>query len=118
MYLGVEVDGGRHLWRQRFPRGEPEQITWGPTEEEGVTATPDGRSLITSFGMRQSAVWIRDGRGERAISSEGYVPDINQAGLFGSLPRFSRDGKSIFYLGRASPQAAMELRRTDLESGN
>src|SRR4051794_8633381 len=89
MYLGVEVDGGRHLWRQRFPRGEPEQITWGPTEEEGVTATPDGRSLITSFGMRQSAVWIRDGRGERAISSEGYVPDINQAGLFGSLPRFS-----------------------------
>jgi DNA-binding winged helix-turn-helix (wHTH) protein/Tol biopolymer transport system component len=117
MYLGVEVDGGHHLWRQRFPKGEPEQITSGPTEEEGVAVAPDGRSLITSIGMRQSAVWIRDANGERAITSEGYVPPIIQAGLFGALPRFSRDGKSLFYLGRLSPQAAIELWKIDLESG-
>ena len=36
MYFGVEVDGNHHLWRQRFPDGQPEQITSGPTEEEGV----------------------------------------------------------------------------------
>jgi Tol biopolymer transport system component len=115
MYFGVEVDAGHHLWRQRFPKGEPEQITSGPTEEDGVAVSPDGRSLITSIGMRQSAVWIRDERGERAVSSEGYVPPVIQAGLFGALPKFARDGKSLFYLRRASPEATMELWRMDLE---
>lgn len=114
MYFGVEVQGTNHLWRQRFPKGEPEQITSGPTEEEGVAVAPDGRSLITSIGMRQSAVWIRDARGVRAISSEGYVPP----GSFGALPKFSDDGKSLFFLRRSSPEAAIELWRTDLESGN
>ena len=64
MYLGVEVQGTNHLWRQRFPKGEPEQITSGLTEEEGVAIAPDGRSLITSVGMRQTAVWVRDSQGE------------------------------------------------------
>ena len=74
MYFGVEVDGSHHLWRQRFPDGQPEQITSGPTEEDGVAVAPDGRSLITSIGMRQSAVWIHDARGDRPLSSQGYVP--------------------------------------------
>jgi Tol biopolymer transport system component len=117
MYFGVEVEGGQHLWRQRFPKGEPEQITSGPTEEEGVAVAPDGRSLITSVGMRQSAVWIRDARGERAVSTEGYAPPAWQAGRFGALPRFSRDGRSLFYLRRTSPEAAIELWSMDLESG-
>ena len=43
-----------------FPWVEPEQITSGPTEEDGLAVAPDGRSLITSIGMRQSAVWIHD----------------------------------------------------------
>jgi hypothetical protein len=51
MYFGVELEGNHHLWRQRFPKGEPEQITSGPTEEEGLALAPDGRSLITSIGM-------------------------------------------------------------------
>ncbi len=117
MYLGVEAEGGRHLWRQRFPKGKPEQITFGPTEEEGVAVAPDGRSLITSIGMHQSAVWIRDARGERPLSSQGYVPTANQSGLFGSRPRFSREGRSVYYLRRASPGAPVELWKSDLESG-
>ena len=40
MYLNVEVEGSTHLWRQRWreraPDGNPEQITFGPTEEEGL----------------------------------------------------------------------------------
>ena len=72
MYFGAELEGNHHLWRQRFPKGEPEQITSGPTEEAGVAVAPDGRSLITSIGMRQSAVWIHDAQGERAISSERH----------------------------------------------
>jgi hypothetical protein len=117
MYLGVEIAGNHHLWRQRFPHGDPEQITTGPMEAEGVAVAPDGKSLITSIGMRQSAVWLRDGRSDRAISSEGYVPTIVQSGLFGTRPTFSRDGSSLFYLRRASPEAAIELWKTDLKSG-
>jgi hypothetical protein len=117
MFFGAEVDGSNHLWRQRFPNGQPEQITFGPTEEEGVAVPSDGRSLITSIGLRLGAVWIRDERGERAISSQGYTPTINQTGLFGALPKFSRDSKSLFYLRRPSPETAIELWRVNLESG-
>ncbi len=113
MYFGVELDG-HHLWRQRFPNGQPEQITSGPTEEEGVAVTADGRSLITSIGMRQSAVWIHDARGDRPLSSQGYVPDPDTTGLLGSVPRFSRDGKSLFYLKSDSPGGPTELWRTDV----
>ena len=42
MYFSVEVQNSRHLWRQRFPSGAPEQITSGATEEEGVAVAPDG----------------------------------------------------------------------------
>ncbi|HSR08681.1 MAG TPA: hypothetical protein VLM42_16130 [Bryobacteraceae bacterium] len=35
MYFGVAVSGARHLWRQRFPDGAAEQITFGPAEEPG-----------------------------------------------------------------------------------
>ncbi|HYR90794.1 MAG TPA: hypothetical protein VE422_42420, partial [Terriglobia bacterium] len=116
MYFGVEVDGNHHLWRQRFPDGQPEQITSGPTEEDGVAVAPDGRSLITSIGMRQSAVWIHDARGDRPLSSQGDVPHPETNGLSGSVPIFSRDGKSLFYLKSESPGTPTELWRTDVAS--
>ena len=50
MYFSAQVEGSSHLWRQKFPNGAPEQITFGPTEEEGVAVAPDGRSLVTSVG--------------------------------------------------------------------
>jgi DNA-binding winged helix-turn-helix (wHTH) protein/Tol biopolymer transport system component len=116
MYFGVEVEGKHHLWRQRFPAGKPQQITTGPTEEDGIAVAVDGRSLITSVGMRQSAVWIHDARGDRPLSSEGYVLHPETSSLSGSLPTFSRDGRSLFYLRSESPGAAIELWRTDLIS--
>jgi len=88
MYFGAVVGGASHFWRQRFPDGAPEQITFGPLEEEGIAVAPDGRSLVTSIGMRRSAVWIHDAAGERAIVSEGYA----------TAPRLSRDGTRVFYL--------------------
>jgi DNA-binding winged helix-turn-helix (wHTH) protein/Tol biopolymer transport system component len=115
MYFGAEVGGNHHLWRQRFPNGEPEQITFGPTEEDGVAVAPDGRSLITSIGMPESAVWIHDTRGERPLTSEGHV--TSRLGWWTSSLTFSSDGKSLFYLlRRESREAASELWRTDLES--
>jgi serine/threonine protein kinase len=108
MYFSVIVGGSSHLWRQRFPDGTPEQLTYGPTEEEGVTVAPDGRSLVTSLGIRRSAIWMRDAAGERAITSEGFA----------RRPRLSRDGTRVFYLlqqDSSSPSA--ELRSVDLRSG-
>jgi hypothetical protein len=124
MYFGAEMDGNHHLWRQRFPAGQPEQITSGPTEEDGVAVAPDGRSLITSIGLEESAVWIRDNRGDRPLSSEGHVApmpaSLSQVTnyLATSSARFSADGKFLFYLMRHdSPGSSSELWRRDLESG-
>jgi eukaryotic-like serine/threonine-protein kinase len=116
MYFGAAVGGSSHLWRQKFPDGTPEQLTFGPSEEEGVALAPDGRSLVTSVGTRRSAIWIHNAAGEREISSEGYA----------LAPRLSRDGTRVFYLfardlmlsGHASWSAWRgELRSVDLGSG-
>ena len=105
---GWQVGGGSHLWRQRFSGGAPEQITFGPTEEEGVAMAPDGRSLMTAVGIRQSSVWVHDSSGEHSITAEGYAFD----------PRMSGDGKRVYYLmQQKSGSPLSELRVTDLASG-
>jgi hypothetical protein len=110
MYFGVEVEGSHHLWRQAFPEGQPELITHGPTEEDGLAMASDGRSLITSIGLHESALWIHDKRGDRALSSEGYVTPESA--------KFSSDGKLLYYLMRHdSFSSSNELWRRDLESG-
>jgi eukaryotic-like serine/threonine-protein kinase len=115
MYFGVAVEGQHHLWRQRFPNGKPEQITFGPTQEDGLAVAPDGRSLITSIGLEHSVLWIHDQKEDRPVSSEGYV--ISTPGWSTSV-RFSSDGKRLFYLmRRQSAESPSELWRTDLELG-
>jgi len=110
MYLNSSSGGAFHIWRQRFSVGQQEQITSGPTEEEGIAMEPDGRSFITAVGLRRSAVWVHDSDGERQVSSEGYSYD----------PKFTPDGKSLCYrvLRGALPLAdPSELRVVDLKSG-
>ena len=108
MYFSSYVGSSSHLWRQRFPDGTPEQITFGTTEEEGVAASPDGRSLVTSLGIRQSAVWIHDAHGDRPISSEGFA----------YAPQLSADGKRVYYLlNGQSSSPAQELYSMTLASG-
>jgi eukaryotic-like serine/threonine-protein kinase len=112
MYLNVNVDGSTHLWRQqwgqRAPKGDPEQITFGPTEEEGLAVAPDGKSLIASVGVRQSSVWTHDAAGDHAVSLEGPA----------KAPRLSPDGKRLYYLLRkTSSSDVTELWRRDLASG-
>ena len=97
MYLTVDVGNGYHIWRQRFPDGDPEQVTSGATEEDGVAMAPDGRSFVTSVGTVQSSIWMHDARGDRQLTSEGY----STFGILGS-PRsnFSADGRKLYYLVR------------------
>lgn len=109
MYFSVVVDGTSHLWRQRFPDGRPEQITFGATEEVGVAVAPDGQSIVTSVGQRRSAIWIRDATGERPVSIEGVV----------FAPRLSSDGRRLYYLIQENPRDSTftELRSLELTSG-
>jgi eukaryotic-like serine/threonine-protein kinase len=105
MYFSSDSGGAFHTWRQRFPDGQPEQITSGPTEEEGLAMAPDGRSFITAVGLTQSSVWLHDGGGDRQISLEGYA----------FAPRFTPDGKRLLYQVRKV--AASELWVAELDSG-
>jgi Tol biopolymer transport system component len=105
MYFGAEVDGKHHLWRQRFPAGVPEQITSGPTEEDGI-AVYTGWALHNHLD-RDSPERSVDSRCSRGPST-----------LVGRLRAGcgSRDGKWLFYLRRSSQGGATELWRADLES--
>lgn len=112
MYFTVETQGRSHLWSQHFPDGSPEQITFGPTEEEGVAVAPDGHSIITSVGVHESAIWLHDPGGEKPLSSEGEVME----GM--SPPSFSPDGTILYYLlQRGEPGGGAELWRTMVQSG-
>lgn len=110
MYIGAQVAGRYHLWRQLFPDGRPEQITFGSNQEDGIAIAPDGRLLITSISTPQNSIWIHDAHGDRALSTQGYATR--------NLPKFSRDGKRLYYLlRRDSPDSPAELWRADLVSG-
>jgi len=91
MYFSADGGKGFHIWRQRFQSGDPEQITFGATEEEGIAVAPSGRSLITSVGSEQSTVWLHDPAGDHQISSEGYA----------YAPAVSPDGSKEYYLVRS-----------------
>jgi serine/threonine protein kinase/Tol biopolymer transport system component len=111
MYFSSDRGGAFHLWREQFPSGSPHQLTFGPTEEEGIAMSPDGHSLITSVGTGISTVWIHDKDGERPLSEQG----------FSFSPQFSRDGAAVYYLVSQRPRAFLaetgDLWRMDRLSG-
>jgi len=107
IYFSTNQGGRFHIWRQRFPGGDPEQVTSGPTEEEGIAMARDGRSFLTSVGTQYWTIWIHDAKGEHQMSSEGDA----------FCTTFSRDGKKLFYLKRAAQNEPAELWSTDLTTG-
>jgi eukaryotic-like serine/threonine-protein kinase len=110
MYFSADAGDGFHIWRQRFPDGPPEQVTSGPTEEEGIAVAADGKSLITSVGLNQRSVWVHDATGDRQISLEAYA----------FWPLLSADGQKICFRvtrGTASGLSPSELWMVELSSG-
>jgi Tol biopolymer transport system component len=115
MYVTSDTGGANHIWRQRFPDGEPEQITFGPTEEEGVAIAPDGRSFVTAVALQNVSVWLHEAGTERQIGLEGNAVNA----------QFTPDGKKLCY--KVVKQAFRsswdyygvrgEVRVTDLETG-
>jgi eukaryotic-like serine/threonine-protein kinase len=122
MYFSADAGDGYHIWRQHFPSGTPERLTFGATEEEGIAIFPDGRSLITSAGIRESTVWLHDQRGDRQISGEGFasMPGLG-FGIASAHSTFSPDGKRLYYLVRGDNSRAWtsgELWMADIDSGH
>jgi serine/threonine protein kinase len=110
MYFSADAGNGSHIWRQPFPDGKPEQITFGTTEEEAIDLAPDGRSFVTSIGAFQDKIWVHDSRGERQVTFEGYS----------FQPSISGDGKRLYYIvrtagGLITPYGGLWV--THLESG-
>jgi Tol biopolymer transport system component len=119
MYFSSDAGSGFHIWRERFPEGSPEQITLGPTEEEGIAMAPDGGWFFTSAGVKQSAIWLHDARVDRQISLEGFA-DLPGLGVGATHSVFSPDEKRLYFVvGRnsAGPFVAGELAAADLDSG-
>jgi Tol biopolymer transport system component len=108
MYFSSDAGGRFHIWRQRFPDGVLQQLTSGATEEEGIAVAPDGRSLITSVGLVQSTIMLHDAKGERQVSSASYAEG----------PRFSHDGKYLFYVVPAHGAAGHEYVKGEVSRVN
>ena len=108
MYFNAEVSGATHLWQQRFPDGAPEPITIGATTQElGLAVAPDGRSLITAVGTRQSSPWLHSPAGDRIAPIEGIASDVH----------LSLDGARVYCLLSKTANAPQILTRIDLPSG-
>ena len=110
MYLSVNTGNGYHIWRQQFPHGSLEQVTFGATEEQEIAFAPGGGSFFTSVGTRQSTLWIHDAQGERQLTFQGRA----------SLPQFSPEGKRIYFLLRSREDrryVSGELWSCNLETG-
>jgi eukaryotic-like serine/threonine-protein kinase len=106
IYLAVTTDKS-HIWRQRFPPGELQQVTFGPTSQEGIAMAPDGKSLVTSVGSQDTTVWIHDKNGDHQISSEGNA----------KAPSFSSDGNTLYFLMINGQSHLSELWMKDLSGG-
>lgn len=113
MYFTADTrKGGCHVWRQRFPDGEPQQITpSGAGEEEGLAMLPDGKSFITTSGSQQSAIWLHDDKaGDKQVTSEGYSYS----------PTLSPDRKKVYFLRQVTGSHSYfsaELWVSDLATG-
>jgi len=113
MYVTSNAGGVNHIWRQRFPDGTPEQVTSGPTAEEGIAMAPDGGSFITAAALQNVSIWLHDAKGERQISPlEGIATN----------PKFTPDGKKLCYAmvkEAATPFATQpgEVWVADVDSG-
>jgi hypothetical protein len=107
MYFSGQIGGHRHLWRQRYPGGQPQQITFGPTDEETVACAPDGRSLLTSLGREQSTIWLHAAGSERVLTTQSYAYS----------PWLSSDADRVYFLAARSSAEPAELWRLEVASG-
>ena len=121
MYFTSDASGSYQIWRQRFPAGTPEQLTFGPTEAEGLAVSPDGNSLITSVGLAQQSVYVSENGTERQVSAEGNAIFPAWGDGFPTSV-FSPDGTKLYYLVKTGAKsrgfASGELWVANLTAGS
>ncbi len=93
MYFDYDEGNGFHIWRMRYPDGKLEQVTQGPTTQENIAMSGDGKFLVTSVGSSESTAYFHDKDGDTPLSSIGNS----------YAPKFSRDGRKIYFL-QVNPQ--------------
>jgi DNA-binding winged helix-turn-helix (wHTH) protein/Tol biopolymer transport system component len=108
MYFAAQIGGHGHLWRQRYPDGEPQQITFGPTNEETIVCAADGSSLLTALGQEQSTIWLHAGDRDRVLTTERYAYS----------PWLSPGAERVYFLAARSASEPSELWRVEVGSGN
>src|SRR6202142_2930967 len=108
VYLSANQGNQFHIWRQRFPGGQPEQVTFGPTSQDGIAMAPDGNSLITSVGTEDSTLWLHTKDGDQQISTEGSATQA----------AFSPDGSSLYLLIMNGQTGNNELWVKNLATGD
>jgi Tol biopolymer transport system component len=96
VYMTSNASGEPQIWRQRFPQGKPEQVTFGPAEAAGIAVAPDG-SIVTSIGLSQGSIWVHENGEDRPVSGEG---DAELPAWGDGFPSsvFSPDGATLYYL--------------------
>jgi hypothetical protein len=87
IYVTSNAGGTNHIWRQRFPDGQPEQITSGPTEEEGIAIAADGRSIVTAWHSAANRCGCTMSTTNIQCPVEGSAVDA----------RFTADGQKLVY---------------------
>jgi Tol biopolymer transport system component len=106
VYSGIGPDKCRHIYTLPWPGGKPTQLHDNPFFENNGEVSPDGRWLAyqsNESGMDEIYVQPFPGPGGKTrISTQG-----------GQRPRWSHDGKELFYLGGASRAVNM----VDLQGG-
>jgi Tol biopolymer transport system component/predicted Ser/Thr protein kinase len=118
VYTTSNASGQPQIWRQRFPNGPPEQVTFGPAEAAGIAVAPDA-SLITSIGLSQGSIWMRENGSDRQVSGEGDAALPAWGDGFPSSV-FSPDGATLYYLLKKGPSrgfASGELWAANLKTG-
>ena len=76
--------------------GSREQVTFGPAEAAGIAVAPDG-SVVTSIGLSQGSIWLRENGEDRQVSGEGDAALPAWGDGFPSSV-FSPDGSTFYYL--------------------
>ena len=89
--------------------------------------TPDGRSLVTAVGLKQSSVWLVTSQGERRSSQERHAEhaafkldgNARQISLEGYAkhPKFTPDGNRLLYLSGKTASGPKELWMAELDTG-
>jgi serine/threonine protein kinase/Tol biopolymer transport system component len=86
-YFNFSQGAGAHIWRMRYPDGKLEQITQGPTTQENMFMATDGKSLVAAVGNTQFTAYLHDKDGDTPLSNGSTIH-----------PKFSYDGKKIYFL--------------------